>query len=124
MFSDNDIVAIRVNNVCRNGDSLVFVSVYIRLVPNKLFFEFLWSEVFKVFLLVKKHYTKNIFEKFCYLGLAQLPYFFRAGPNNPYSHNSKTTCARDLIQVSKDAECPVFYSTLTHHMDLSGLDFM
>ena len=28
MFSDEDIVAVRVNNVCRKGDSFVFVSAY------------------------------------------------------------------------------------------------
>ena len=28
MFSNEDIVAIRVNNVCRKGDSFVFVSAY------------------------------------------------------------------------------------------------
>ena len=28
MFSNEDIVAIRVNNVCREGDSFVFVSAY------------------------------------------------------------------------------------------------
>ena len=77
-----------------------------------------------MFLLVKKHYTSNIFENFCYLGVAQPPYIFRPRPNNPNSHNSKTTCAGDLIQVSKDVECLVSYSTLIHHMDLFGLDFM
>ena len=77
-----------------------------------------------MFLLVKKHYTLYIFEKFCYLGVAQPPYIFRARLNNPNSHTSKATCARDLIQMSKDAECLVSYSTLVHHMDLSGLGFM
>ena len=28
MFSDKDIVAVRVNNVCRKGDNFVFVSAY------------------------------------------------------------------------------------------------
>ena len=28
MFSDEDIVAVRFNNVCRKGNSLVFVSAY------------------------------------------------------------------------------------------------
>ena len=28
MFSDEDIVAVRVNNICRKGDSFVFVSAY------------------------------------------------------------------------------------------------
>ena len=28
MFSEEDIVAVRVNNVCRRGDSFVFVSAY------------------------------------------------------------------------------------------------
>ena len=29
MFSDEDIVAVKVNTVCRKGDSFVFVSAYI-----------------------------------------------------------------------------------------------
>ena len=54
--------------------------------------------------MVKKHHTENTFEKFCYLGVAQPSCIFQVGPNNPNSLISKTTCARDLIQMSKDAE--------------------
>ena len=39
MFSDEDIVAVRVNNVCRKGDSFAFVSAYMaaeELAPSYL----------------------------------------------------------------------------------------
>ena len=57
-----------------------------------------------MFLLVKKHHTENTFEKFCYLEVAQPPCIFQVGPDILNSLILKTTCARDLIQMSKDAE--------------------